>query len=392
VLQEVGEINSGVGEIGNRSRIFTEDIKRVSAVVKWISKTLGEGKTALTDAENLAEPERAAKLEQASGRYEAALIVAQVTYLDVCFLRLADVAENAGMATEALMHTLKIHNVESTPLLNSVVGFDRKKMAQAAQDFAPKIPLAKKHMEEWAKSIGVGAHWSGKAIAAADAIMIVYSIYKIGGAIAGGRGGPGASVRIPTIGGITAGGAAIGTTIQIPAAAIEGIRKLIQIGAINAPVVALGTGPSVTVPTLEVPTQLLRATPSGKVTPNAGTYKGKQVSYEDGRNKHTKFANFTIDELEEAMKRPPKKGALAKFAEAKGDAKFGGQLSKEATDQYEKLMRDALEKGTERAGKFYYKAEFDVGIDIMTGKRTPFYRVDGAPNGAHIIPVSEIPK
>jgi hypothetical protein len=381
-----------VGEIGNRSGVFTEDIKRVGAVTKWISKTLGEGKKAVTDAGNLAEPERAAKLEEASARYEAALIVAQVSYLDVCFLRVADVAENAGVTTEALMHTLKIHNVESTPLLNSVVGFDRKKMAQAANDFAAKIPMAKKHLEEWAKSIGVGAHWSGKAIAAADAIMIVYSLYSIGGAVAGGRGGPGASVRIPVIGGITAGGAATGVTIQISSAAIEGIRKLIQIGAISAPIVALGTGPTVTAPTFDVPTQLLRSTPSGKLTPNAGPFKGKQVTYEDGRNKHTKFANFTIDELAEAMRKPPKKGALSKFAEAKGDAKFGGQLSKEATDQYEKLMRDALEKGTERAGKFYFKADFDVGIDIMTGKRTPFYRVDGMPNGGHIIPVSEIPK
>jgi hypothetical protein len=392
VLQEVGEINAGLGEIGNRSGIFTADIKQVGTIAKWISKTLGEGKKALTDAENLAEPERTAKLEEASARYEGALIAAQVLYLDVCFLRVADVAENAGVATEALMHTLQIHNVESTPLLNSIVGFDRKKMAQAANDFAPKIPTAKKHLEEWAKSIGVGAYWSGKAIAAADAIMIVYSIYSIGGAIAGGRGGPGASVRIPTISGITSGGAAMGTTIHIPAAAIEGIRKLIQIGAITAPIVALGTGPTVTVPTLEVPTLLLRDTPSGPVTPNAGPFKGKQVTYGDGRNKHTKFANYTIDELEGAMRKPPQKGALARFAQAKGDPKFGGQLSKEATDQYKKLVQDALEKGTERAGKFYYKADFDVGIDILTGKRTPFYRLDGAPNGAHVIPVSEIPK
>jgi hypothetical protein len=392
VLQEVGEINAGLGEIGNRSGVFTADIKQVGAFAKWVNKTLGQGKKALTDAEKLAEPERAAKLEEASASYEAALIAALVLYLDVCFLRVADVAENAGVATKALMHTLQIHNVESTPLLNSIVGFDRKKMAQAANDFATKIPMAKKHLEEWAKSIGVGAYWSGKAIAAADAIMIVYSIYSVGGAIAGGRGGPGASVRIPTISGITGGGAATMITIQIPAAAIEGIRKLIQIGAISAPIVALGTGPTVTMPTMEVPTQLLRATPSGKLTPNAGPFKGKQVSYEDGRTKHTKFANFTIDELEAAMKRPPKKGALSNFAASKGNVNFGGQLSKEATDQYEKLVRDALEKGKEVAGKFYYKADFDIGIDIKTGKRTPFYRVDGVPTGAHVIPLSEIPK
>lgn len=39
-----------------------------------------------------------------------------------------------------------------------------------------------------------------------------------------------------------------------------------------------------------------------------------------------------------------------------------------------------------RAGKFFYEASFDVGVDISTGRATRMFRLDGAPNGAHIIP------
>lgn len=70
----------------------------------------------------------------------------------------------------------------------------------------------------------------------------------------------------------------------------------------------------------------------------------------------------------------------------------GSQLSKEATDQYEMLVKNGLEQGKERAGTFYHKADFEIGIDIETGRPTSYYRIDDAPLKAHVIPTERAAK
>jgi hypothetical protein len=133
-----------------------------------------------------------------------------------------------------------------------------------------------------------------------------------------------------------------------------------------------------------------RATPSGTVIPSRGPLAGQRVTYGDPRDKHTKVAQYTLSELLEAIRNPPRSGALAKFAQAmrNRDVRYGSQLSREATDDYETLVRGALENGSYRAGKFFHTASYQIGVDASSGgKPTRNYRLDGAPNGAHMIPL-----
>lgn len=241
---EVDTIETNLKAIGNRSLMFTADLEYQPKIIALMRKTLDEGKQFAQDSKTY---------EQASARYEAVLIIAQVEYFNVAFLSVADAAENAGQPWPTIEHALKTHKVETTPLLNSVVGFDREKMKAAATASAGKLQEAKTYLETWVKALKLGTEWSGKAIAAADAVMIVYSLYQIGGAFKGGGGKPPTSLSVPSFGAVTSGGAAAGVLIQIPAEVIEGIRKLIQIGALNVPILALGTGPNVTLPVVPAP-------------------------------------------------------------------------------------------------------------------------------------------
>jgi hypothetical protein len=109
--------------------------------------------------------------------------------------------------------------------------------------------------------------------------------------------------------------------------------------------------------------------------------------------KHTKVATFTVEELAKAARTDPNKlkGELKRFAQAaqNGDTSYGGQLGSEAIPQYGALVKAALEEGREANGKFFHTATFDIGVEVGSGKGkvTRNYRVDGAPNGAHIIPL-----
>lgn len=387
--EEIGATQSNLSEVS----IFTSDIEQAHAMISWMNKTLAEGKQLLTEADKATGVQHAIKLEQASARYEAVTIVAQVTFLEVDYLIVAEEATKAGLPGSEVTSVLRGLGRDMSPLLNSVVGFDRQSMAQAASGGKATFQWYQDFLGKWVQSIGRGAELSRKAITVANTLTIILSLYQAGRAISMAGGGPSATFRLPFIGGVTAGGAAVGGTVTISAEMLESIRQLIRIGAISGAVASFGAGPTGAISEPAVPTLVFRATPSGRVTPSSGPYKGQRVNYGDGRNKHTKVADKTLKELEDALSKPPKKGLLQRFVEAvkAQDRGFGSQLSKEATDQYEKLVKDGLEKGVERGGKLYYKADFNIGIDVETGEPTPFYRLDSVPNGTHIVPVPSIP-
>lgn len=244
VREEVGWTEANLGEIGNRSKMLTREIAYERAVVSWVRKTLDEGKRHATAA----AVGQAGAFDAACARYEAAMIASQVSYLDVLYLAAADAAENAGAPWPTTEHAVRTHWTEMAPLRDSVVGFDREKMKRAAELGHDKFRQGREYLDKWIEALKLGTYLSKRAIAAADAIMIVHSIYKAGQAIAGaGRGGPPLSFAVPRLGG-SAGGAAATVAVRIPPGVIEGIRKLIEIGAIAVPILALGTGANLMVP------------------------------------------------------------------------------------------------------------------------------------------------
>jgi hypothetical protein len=245
LIREVaGTTEFNLGEIGNRSKMLTREIAYERAVISWIRKTLDDGRRHA----RAAAAEQPGAFEAASARHEAAMIAAQVAYLDVSFLTVADAAESAGAPWPTIDHAVRTHWAEMAPIRDSVVGFDRQKMKNAAAIGYDKVRQARAYLDRWIEALKLGTYWSQRAIAAADAFMVVHSLYKIGQAVSGaGRGGPPLSLAVPRLGG-SSGGAATAVMVRIPAGVIEGIRKLIEIGALALPVLAMGTGTSLAVP------------------------------------------------------------------------------------------------------------------------------------------------
>jgi hypothetical protein len=228
--------------------------------------------------------------------------------------------------------------------------------------------------------------------------MKAFAVYQlalgvIGGAMSLSGGSGGLIAAESTVTGVSATGqATMGIAIQIEWA--EAIRRLIQIGAITTAVagqaVIVSAYPGQGLGSMR-PTLMLRATPSGSVTPSKGADSGKAASYGDTRNKHTKLADHDLAELEDAVKNPGSAtGDLKNLKPNIGDPKYGSQLSKQAADKYADLVKDALENGKRVSpSQIDHTASFEVGIDIISGNATRNYRMfySAAYGGWHIFPI-----
>jgi hypothetical protein len=208
----------------------------------------------------------------------------------------------------------------------------------------------------------------------------------------GGAAGAGPLIlRLPGIGGIS-GGAATGINIAVSAEWLEMIRRLGMIGVVSVGMTssAVGLAYPGQVPSAAGSMVLLRATPSGTVTPTSGPSPGSSESYGDSRAKHTRVADHPLQEMKDAIANPSAAPADLKAMQSKiGDATYGSQLSKEATDNYAALVQDALEKGTRISGtRINNVASYEVGINIMNGQATKNYTMlySNAYGGWHIFP------
>ena len=114
-------------------------------------------------------------------------------------------------------------------------------------------------LDRWIASLNRGAFLSKKVIQVADIAMIAISIHQVAKMPVVPAGG---SPKPPTILGTLPGGAAVGSVVSLPslARAVEAIRKLVAIGALDGALIAgvgsLGGGPSIALPELQRPTSL----------------------------------------------------------------------------------------------------------------------------------------
>src|SRR6185436_19699438 len=111
-------------------------------------------------------------------------------------------------------------------------------------------------LDAWMVLEGQGAEWSRKAIKIAEVTLLVVSAYEIAKSLATSAG---ASSGPWIISGVLPGGVALGARVSpvTLATAIESVRKLIAIGAIDGAIVAsvgkLGGGPNISIPELQRP-------------------------------------------------------------------------------------------------------------------------------------------
>jgi hypothetical protein len=319
------------------------------------------------------------------------MLYAQVVYLDVAVLNVVGIADEARVSMGSIHVLTSAQDNAMRPFRLAVKSLDRRQIEAVAPGFSAKFLEARQALQDFVAQMQIGAEVSGKVIAALDAAMIVYSIYQAGLALSSGGMGPPTMIRVPAIGSVS-GGAAAMAAIRIPAEALEAIRQLIAIGAISSALVGIGI-PGMSGISAGSGTIFMRATPSGSVTPASGPEAGRPNSFGDNRHKHTKTGNESLADMKSAVaSRPTTPGSLQELhdAAAHSNKAWGSQLSKEATDRYADLVKNALENGVRKSATWYdHTASFEVGIDVVTKSATRNYRMffDAAKGGWHLFPV-----
>jgi hypothetical protein len=377
--------------------VFKDELTWGDEQLDWMLNALTEA-TKLISVAEAGGPQSSDQFRQAGTRYTAALFGAQSVSIWMTYLQTAATAFSYAVPMSKERVIVALHGLRGK--LRATLGDLRSVDPQRVEDAAARLPTEAKPFESdyktFVAAFDKAAQNYQKFMAFVAAYEIVIGVIAGIRMTAGGGGAAGAAplvMRLPGIGGIT-GGAAVGAGLVVSAEWLEMIRRLGKIGAISIGMAGSTVGvafPGQLPAAAAGPTVLLRSTPGGSVTPSKGPDAGRAVSYGDTRHKHTKLANHTLDELKGAMTNPT--GAppdLQALPQNKGTPGWGSQLSKEATDGYAQLVKDALENGTRTgASRIDHAASYEVGIDIITGQATKRYRMfySNAYGGWHLFPV-----
>jgi hypothetical protein len=237
-------------------------------------------------------------LKRAGAATAGALLVSQLGLLAANIALTTEDANAAGVSEVPLAA-----RDEDSPLLKLFVDFrnDKALLALAEAGMNADVPamlsalpagtmayeLHIAGLNRWIASMNRGAFLSKKVIQVANITMIAISIYQVWKLPAIPAGG---SPTPPTILGTLPGGAAVGS-VSLPslARALEAIRRLVAIGALDGALIggigSLGGGPSIALPELQRPTSLSvqsgpgsgSSGPQTKPTPAAKWTPGKQL-------------------------------------------------------------------------------------------------------------------
>lgn len=323
----VQRIDAISGAVDKLRRLITlprkEGMKETT--LRVLRSLLENGRLRAQEAEAAGdEATKSEKLRQAGLRYQAALVATQVVEMKVNVLLVADAADEMGQDSDQIENEITSYEDDMTALTEAAVSFDQARLIAAMPDGIEKLQRWVGRLDEWILALGVGAKLSKKVIQIADLVMIAISIYQVAkipvAPSGGGSAGP------PTIAFGTSGGVAAAARFDVAsmAAALESIRKLIAIGALDASVIAglsqAGGGAGTALPELQRPEAMqMSGSGGGPLTiPGKSGLKGHEsISKEtkgasDGGG-HTirKHVGKDAQELAERLKNDDKKGAYA---------------------------------------------------------------------------------
>jgi hypothetical protein len=212
---------------------------------------------------------KAAGLKRAGALYVGALVVSQLWQLYVNIALVTDWADEMGVSSSLtgtpqqnpLAKRLVDFENDSAILALTQAGLDADAPAMMAALPAGSLAYERQvtGLDRWIASIRRGAVLSKKVIQVADIAMIAISIYQVAKMPVVPAGG---SQTPPTILGTLPGGVAVGSAVSLPslARALEAIRRLVAIGALDGALVAgvgsLGGGSGIALPELQRPTSL----------------------------------------------------------------------------------------------------------------------------------------
>ncbi len=386
---QVGMNNRPFGDL-----MVTGEIPWGNGQLDWTLKALDDALGMIKSGEN-GGAQSDLLFRDAGTRYVAALFDAQSVGIWLAYLQTAAMAMKYAIPFPLEVMLMQIYGVRQKlqPTINDLRTLDPQKVEAAANRFSTE---AKPFVADYKAFVDQ----FDKAAENYRQLMTFMAIYELViGALAGIEmvpgGGPSASapviVRLAGFGGIS-GGAATGATIVISTEWIEMIRRLGMIGAVSVGMASSTIGLALPGHTIGPagPTVLLRATPGGSVTPSSGPDAGRSVNYGDSRGKHTKVADHPLSEMKQAIANPSSAPADLKDMQSNiGNPGYGSQLSKEATDNYGALVKDALENGTRVSpSQIDHVASSEIGINIMNGNATARYRMFYSPGygGWHLFP------
>ena len=250
--QATSEIDSHIGNIGNRSKLFGADIEQFRQAVGWLRRTNAEGLALVAQAVQATDPAvRRARLAGASTRLEALILAVRAISLQVDFVIVGDAAENAGQVSTTVVGILADVGRKTRPVVNAAVSLDRAQMEIMARAHGPEMDqLRAVLLPRWIAACELGVEWSRKAILVGDGVTLAAGAYEAYGAIRSMGGGPGISFTFPGIGGVAAGQVVAGNVVTISADVLEAIRQLIKLGALSSTILSAGIGPSAAMPEL----------------------------------------------------------------------------------------------------------------------------------------------
>jgi hypothetical protein len=320
-------------------------------------------------------------LKRAGALYAGALVFSQLVQLYVNIGLVTDSADAMGLPAGVTK------NEAESPLLKPLEDFrqdnDIIALTQASLDadtlkMAAALPAGSRAYERhvtgldrWITALQRGAVLSKKVIQVADIAMIAISIYQVAKMPVVPAGG---SQAPPTILGTLPGGVAVGSAVSLPslARALEAIRKLVAIGALDGALVAgvgsLGGGSGIAVPELQRPTSLSVQVPGGSGSGTGGSTP-QTVNWTAHGGKHVAKSGVPWKQIVEST--------------TSGPAKYKPGTAVEA------LERKVWAEGTAATnGRQWKVMEFPDEIGASGGSSSRWVRVEESGGTIHGHPIT----
>lgn len=308
------------------------------------------------------DAQRAAGLRRAGDWFTGVIAATSMMQLDVNIALQTAWADALGVASGDLEKAAGIWSKADWPYAEDP---DIRALTQAALNVnVPKMvatfPAASVRYQHYVKSLDRfiaetkrGDVLSKKVVKVADIVMIAISIYQVWKAPVISANG---ALAPPTVLGVLPGGAALGGTASLAsvAEALESIRKLIAIGALDGAIIAglssMGGGPDVALPELQRPTSLSVQTQTS-ATQTSATGNGSGTSGGNSTPQTTPPTKEAVTFGENATSKLRSHwGDIQKLAREHG-FKLPGKF-KEAESQIRGFIEDAVRNGQTKIGPY----------------------------------------
>jgi hypothetical protein len=241
VLQWIESIDKGINNIAPRYALkrsigYLRE-RSVPMLRHWVREARSHAAAALAAK---SQPQRENAIQMAGGRYQAAMLGAELLHLQVNLFIVAGFADESGVPSATIAKSLNGFEARMKPLLDAMATFRIETMRTARARATPDLQQVQEELARALTVIDANLALSNKVIKVADILIIALSIYQAWRIpVRNNPGGPSSSSP-PRVGKSFANGTAtaIVNTVDL-ASMVEAIKQLVKIGALDPGVAAL---------------------------------------------------------------------------------------------------------------------------------------------------------